>query len=333
MGISVEEFFDKCKSLRVLVVGDLMVDRYLWGKVSRISPEAPVPIVDINQEENRLGGAANVALNVHAMGAQPILCGLVGADRDGVIFRHLAEELAFDSDLILPSEKRRTTVKVRVIGNQQQVLRVDREDTFPLLELEQQALLPLLIQKIPESDLIILEDYDKGLFSPNFIRQIVQQAQQQQVPIFVDPKFRNFLSYEGVTLFKPNLKELNGGLKLQLAKKDHQAIGDAILSLRKQMSHHLSLITLSEEGMILIDEKEAFHHFPAHYRDIVDVSGAGDTVITVASLALAAGLDPTESIILANLAGGLVCEEVGVVPINVERLKGEFFHLGNSNVK
>ena len=213
------------------------------------------------------------------------------------------------------------------------MLRVDREDTFPLLELEQQALLPLLIQKIPESDLIILEDYDKGLFSPNFIRQIVQQAQQQQVPIFVDPKFRNFLSYEGVTLFKPNLKELNGGLKLQLAKKDHQAIGDAILSLRKQMSHHLSLITLSEEGMILIDEKEAFHHFPAHYRDIVDVSGAGDTVITVASLALAAGLDPTESIILANLAGGLVCEEVGVVPINVERLKGEFFHQGNSNVK
>ena len=325
---SIEDFFEACKSLKVLVVGDLMVDRYLWGKVSRISPEAPVPIVDIYQEENRLGGAANVALNVRAMGATPILGGLVGADRDGVVCRQLAKDLAFQTDLIIPSESRRTTVKVRVIGNQQQVLRVDREDTFSLTDQEEEALLPALLQKISSCDLIILEDYDKGLFSPSFIKSLVGEAKKNHIPIFVDPKFRNFLSYSGVHLFKPNLKELNEGLKIQVANTEYEAIRDAVLALRAEMPHSFSLITLSENGILLVDEQGEWHQFPAHYRDIIDVSGAGDTVITVASLAMAAGLSPLLATQLANLAGGLVCEEVGVVPVDVQRLKQEVSLVG-----
>ena len=290
---SIEDFFEACKALRVLVVGDLMVDRYLWGKVSRISPEAPVPIVDVYREENRLGGAANVALNVRAMGATPILGGLVGTDRDGVVCRQLAVEQAFQTDLILPSETRRTTVKVRVIGNQQQVLRVDKEeDTFSLTEEEENTLLPALLQHMPSCDLVLLEDYDKGLFSPSFIKSLVAEAKKNCIPIFVDPKFRNFLSYAGVHLFKPNLKELNEGLKIQVTNKEHQAIQEAVWELRSVMPHSFSLITLSENGVLLVDEKGEGHHFPAHYRDIIDVSGAGDTVITVASLAMAAGLSP-----------------------------------------
>lgn len=325
---SIEDFFEACKSLKVLVVGDLMVDRYLWGKVSRISPEAPVPIVDIHQEENRLGGAANVALNVRAMGATPVLGGIVGADRDGVICRQLANDLDFPTDLIIPSETRRTTVKVRVIGNQQQVLRVDREDTFPLTDDEENLLLPALLQTLPSCDLIILEDYDKGLFSPSFIAALVEKSEQHHVPIFVDPKFRNFHSYSGVHLFKPNLKELNEGLKIQLTNKDYQAIRDAVLALRTDMPHAFSLITLSENGILLVDDQGTWHHFSAHYRDIVDVSGAGDTVITVASLAMASGLSPLLATQLANLAGGLVCEEVGVVPVDVQRLKQEVSLMG-----
>ncbi|MEM6629287.1 MAG: bifunctional ADP-heptose synthase [Bacteroidota bacterium] len=323
MKSTIENFLDHCKSLKVMIIGDLMVDRYLWGKVSRISPEAPVPIVDVYREENRLGGAANVALNASALGAIPLLGGLVGEDRDGATLRRLAKELNFNPELITPSNKRRTTVKVRIIGNNQQVLRVDREDNFPAGPEEIQELLEAVLGKLSQADLVIMEDYDKGVFSPFFIQSVVHRAVELRIPICVDPKFRHFTAFSGVTLFKPNLKELNEGMKVNLEKTDHEGIRKAVLALRKQMPHKWSLITLSEEGMLWVDEQGGMRHFPAHYRDIVDVSGAGDTVITVISLALAAGLSPEVATMLANLAGGLVCEEVGVVPIDPNRLLRE----------
>ena len=323
MNLQIEHFLERCKSLKVLIIGDLMVDRYLWGKVSRISPEAPVPIVDVQREENRLGGAANVALNASALGAQPILCGLVGEDRDGVILRGLVRDLNFESRMITPSDRRRTTVKVRIIGNNQQVLRVDREDNFPADSEEIRDLLEAILDQLPQVDLVIMEDYDKGVFSDTFIQTIVSRAQALSIPVFVDPKFRNFFDFSGVTLFKPNLKELNEGMKVSLEKTNLEGIKKAILGLRDRMPHTWSLVTLSEEGMLWIDEKGRSQHFPAHYREVVDVSGAGDTVITVISLALAVGLTSEEAVFLANLAGGLVCEEVGVVPINPIRLLQE----------
>ena len=319
----IQEFLQKVVGLKVLVVGDLMVDRYLWGEVERISPEAPVPVVDIFKEENRLGGAANVALNVFSLGAKPALCGVVGKDKDGEHLIKLAKEKGFDTRMIWSSDQRRTTVKVRVIGNQQQVLRVDKEDRFYLEDAERESFIQHIIPWITEYDVVIFEDYDKGLLHPQFIWPIIEKGREHKIPITVDPKFRHFWDYANCTLFKPNMKELNEGLGKRINKKDITGITDAVASLRKRMPHAQSLITLSEEGVLLIDEDLKAHHVPAHYRDIVDVSGAGDTVISVMSLAIAAGLSAAEAAALANLAGGLVCEEVGVVPISKAKLEHE----------
>lgn len=306
-----------------MVIGDLMLDRYLWGRVERISPEAPVPIVDITHDENRLGGAANVALNVHAMGAIPVMCGVVGRDNEGKALIELAKKKNFDTSLILESQHRRTTVKIRVIGNQQQVLRVDKEDRFRLNNEEKQVLFPRLMEGIDSVDAIIFEDYDKSMIDPELIQVVVERAGEKGIPIMVDPKFKQFWDYHGVTLFKPNMKELNEGLGLKLEKKDTEAIVEGIKKMRERMPHQWSLITLSENGMLLVDPEYNWQHFPAHYRDITDVSGAGDTVISVMSLGMAAGIDMGKAAYYANLAGGLVCEEVGVVPIKPEKLAAE----------
>ncbi|MEM9932081.1 MAG: D-glycero-beta-D-manno-heptose-7-phosphate kinase [Bacteroidota bacterium] len=320
-------FQQACEKLNILVIGDLMVDRYLWGAVERISPEAPVPVVDISKEENRLGGAANVALNIQAIGARPVLCGVVGVDKDGEILRELAENSHFQTDLIFPSTERRTTVKVRVIGNQQQVLRVDKEDRYPLSQVEKEFILPKLLERISDFDAIIFEDYDKSMLGAELIQKVIAEAQRYSVPTLVDPKFKQFWDYAGVTVFKPNMKELNEGLGLRLHKQDMEGITSAIKQLREKMPHHQTLITLSENGMLLVDENFKAHHFPAHYRNITDVSGAGDTVIGVTATAMAAGMPLPQAVAMANLAGGLVCEEVGVVPVNRVKLMEEVMKL------
>ncbi len=300
-----------------------MLDRYLWGKVERISPEAPVPVVDIDVEENRLGGAANVALNIYALGATPILCGILGADRDGVIFRQIAGEKGFKTAYLVVSESRRTTVKVRVIGNNQQVMRVDREDRYHLDQEDHRQVLGAAMNALDEVDVVIFEDYDKGLLDEQIIQAIIKEANQRNIPVTVDPKFRQFWSYKGCTLFKPNMKELNEGLNLRLGKRDIPAILYAIQQLRDKMPHMHTLITLSEAGMLFVDQQAKYLHATAHYRDIIDVSGAGDTVISVISLALAAGVSLSEATHYANLAGGLVCEEVGVVSIDPDKILAE----------
>ena len=325
--MDISSFLDRCRQLEVLVIGDLMLDRYLWGNVERISPEAPVPIVDIWKEESRLGGAANVALNVAALGAKPVLCGLVGEDGEGEKIMELVEEKGFSADLILTSPLRRTTVKSRVIGNQQQILRVDKEDRFPLYPEEQLPLVEELRKRVSGYDAIIFEDYDKHLLTSVLIQEVIQAAEKSDRPVMVDPKFNQFFDYAGCTLFKPNLKELNEGLGFRLDKDDYKGIHEAVLLLRERMPHDHTLVTLSENGMLLVDDPQRATHIPAHYRQIVDVSGAGDTVISVAALGLAAGLSSLEATQLANLAGGLVCEEVGVVPIQKERLLQEAIKL------
>ncbi len=305
-----------------MVVGDLMLDRYLWGRADRISPEAPVPVVEVIKEENRPGGAANVALNLRTMGAEVIVCGLVGKDSDGDLLLDQARIHGFRQELIFASPNRRTTVKVRVLAGTQHLLRVDREDKFPLSAEESALLTAKTIAEIASCDAIVLEDYDKGLLQPDFIQALIQEANRQNKPVLVDPKFRQFWQYAGCTVFKPNLKELNEALGLSLVKNDLSGIADASRLLQERMPHTYTLVTLSEQGMLLVPTGEAAIHIPAHPRQISDVSGAGDTVVGVAALSLAAGLEMKQAAYLANLAGGLVCEVAGVAPITPEWLAG-----------
>lgn len=316
-----ESFLSDCQSKRILVIGDLMLDRYLWGKVDRISPEAPVPVVDVFQEENRLGGAANVALNLHGMGATPLLCGVVGQDSEGESLRALAHDQGWGTDLLMASPERRTTVKVRVIGNQQQVLRVDKEDRHILPESNARHLLGQIQEQLSQCHAVVLQDYDKGLFSKHLIQELISLANQHGIPLLVDPKFQHFWEYVGCTLFKPNLKELKEALGKDLRPDDLPALKEAVRQLRHRMPHRHTLITLGAHGMLWVNPDETAAYTPGHPRSVADVSGAGDTVIAMTALGMATGLSSKETAHYANLAGGLVCESVGVVPITPDMLR------------
>lgn len=301
-----------------------MVDAYLWGSVDRISPESPVPVVDIVREEQRLGGAGNVALNVKAMGGLPLLCSVIGEDAAG----HQLLGLMQDSDIplegILHSASRQTTIKTRIIGRSQQILRVDREDRHTLQEEDREAFWLRLQQLIEtrQPAAILFQDYNKGVLTDSLIKAVIKLAIQRNIPVAVDPKRENFFSFTGATLFKPNLKELREGLNLTQSLQDDGELLAAIGELRAKMPHQLTFVTRSERGVWITDGKTDWSH-PAHIRSVSDVSGAGDTVIAVATLLLANQVDPGDMAAIANLAGGIVCEEVGVVPINKERLKAE----------
>lgn len=321
--MNLTSLLETLSELKVLVVGDLMIDRYLWGKVERISPEAPVPVVEVSKEESRLGGAANVGLNLHSLGAKPYLCGAMGTDRGGAELRTLFAEALFDTSLLLIDETRKTTTKTRVIGNRQQMLRVDWEDRHLLSSEIESRLVELIMPRLAEFDAIIFQDYDKGLLNERIIQTIMRKANRLKIPTVVDPKFKNFHHFRDAFLFKPNLKELNEAVGTRLEKSDLEGIRAAVGELRKTMPHQHTLVTLSEWGVVVIDPELKLVHIPAHSRKIIDVSGAGDTVISVIAVAIAGGLSVTEGAALANLAGGLVCEEVGVVPVNREQWEQE----------
>jgi D-glycero-beta-D-manno-heptose-7-phosphate kinase len=321
---SIEEAFEKISKVTALVVGDVMLDAYFWGKVDRISPEAPVPIVLVEKKENRLGGAANVALNIKALEATAIICSVIGDDEKGKLFCELIEKEGMDSIGIIKSKSRKTTVKTRVIGNNHQMLRVDQEMVEELNNEDEEQLFSRIneITKNLKIDVIIFEDYDKGNFTSTLIKKIIDLAKEKNIATAVDPKKKHFADYKNVTLFKPNLKELKEGLKEDFDNNDIDAVKSAVAKLRQNQNAGFILTTLSEQG-ILITGNNVEAIVPAHVRNISDVSGAGDTVISVAALGLAAGLDPLIMAQLANLAGGLVCEEVGVVPVNKIRLMEE----------
>ncbi len=319
--MTIHELLAAFKTKRVLVIGDVMIDAYMLGKVHRVSPEAPVPIVSLESSEQRLGGAANVALNLQSLGATPILCALVGADKEGRILRELLEAQQMPSGGIVSSENRVTTVKTRVIGNNQQLLRIDAEDTHPLNEQEEQAFLASVKQVIEtdQIDAIIFEDYNKGLLTPAVISGVIALAKEHGIPTTVDPKKDHFLAYKGVTLFKPNLKELREGVGIDCSFQKRDLFDQAVELLEKNLGNEITFVTLSEYGVYIKDQVKS-HHAPAHLRNIADVSGAGDTVISVATLCLAAELSIESIAELSNLAGGLVCEKSGVVSIEPDQL-------------
>lgn len=317
---------------RVLVIGDVMMDAYLFGAVNRISPEAPVPIVNLATRDNRLGGAANVALNIQALGAKPILCSVVGDDEKGKEFIQLMISLGLSTECMITSNERITTVKFRIIGNNVQLLRVDEEIDCELIAEDRDALLLKISRFIQqgEVDAIIFEDYDKGVISKSLIESVINMASKANIPVAVDPKKRNFNHYQGSTIFKPNLKELKEGTKANINFSDIHSLISLVESYLLKNQIKIALITLSEKGVLIVWQSESgYQHklIPAHHRNIVDVSGAGDTVISVATLCLSLGFSPESIASIANLSGGLVCEEVGVVPVNKEKLMHEISRL------
>jgi rfaE bifunctional protein kinase chain/domain len=322
--VSYSDLFDQFSTKRVLVIGDVMVDAYLMGKVNRMSPEAPVPIVDLFEKDERIGGAGNVALNLAALGASPIICSVIGKDAEGERLIHLFNEANISTDGIYASSNRRTTVKTRVLSNNQQLLRIDSEDTTLINTAEETQLLTQITDVLKSGiDGIIFEDYNKGVLTPSLISAVLALAQTHQIPTTVDPKKDHFFEYKGCTLFKPNLKELKEGLQVDFDfSRNQSAFLNAVNDLQSRLGNNISFITLSEHG-VFIQEEEQPIFIPAHLRNIADVSGAGDTVIAVATLCLISGADVQTIAAISNIAGGLVCEQPGVVSIEKERLLNE----------
>jgi len=320
----INQIFEKFKQLNVVVIGDVMVDSYLWGKVDRVSPEAPVPVVSVLTRENRLGGAANVSLNIKELGATPYLFSVVGDDDKGRKLKKLLAKENLSNDEIFIDPTRLTTVKSRIISKGQHVARVDEECTdeinSALETLIVEAVRKLLDEK--QIDIIIFVDYDKGVITPTLFDRINEMAISKDIPTAVDPKKRNFKQYKNVSLFKPNFKEFTDGVGVTVEKNDFNTIRQLAGAYKQKQNLKIIFITLSELG-VLISNGVQEQYFPANIRSVADVSGAGDTVISVASLALATGLNPEVIAWMSNVAGGLVCEKTGVVPVNKDQLINE----------
>lgn len=326
--MEISALFEAFNGKRVLVIGDVMTDAYIHGKVSRMSPEAPVPVVDLSAQEQRIGGAGNVALNLIALGARAILASVVGQDAAGHELQQLLQNANIDTSPLLVSSERKTTIKTRVLAGGKHLLRIDSEDQHDLSTQEETALkekiTTCLIQGV---DGILLEDYNKGVLTKVLIEWLISEAKRRNIPVVVDPKKKNFLAYKGCTLFKPNLKELKEGLQIDFNyATDSSALQNAIEQVQDLLQCNYTFVTLSEYGVQLYDGQN-HQHLAAHKRDIADVSGAGDTVIATTCLSLICGAKPKLIAAIANLAGGLVCESPGVVSINKQQLKAEALQL------
>ncbi len=319
----IEKVFEGIKQLKVLVVGDVMLDNYWWGHIDRMSPEAPVPVVALDRKDSRLGGAANVALNCVRLGAKVTLASVIGSDVEGENLLTFARHEGIDTSLVLKSVTRPTTTKSRIMNVDAQMLRIDAETTQDLSAIDEHPFIDRVLRhiQIDKPDVVILEDYNKGVLKENVIQRIIAHCKELGCITAVDPKLKNFLAYKGVTIFKPNLKEVREGLQLPVENVSLAELKEVHGKLKSELQHDISFITLSDKG-VYYNNGEAKLIGP-HKRNISDVSGAGDTVIAVASLVYAATKDASLMAELSNIAGGLVCEQVGVVPVDVKQLMEE----------
>ena len=318
------KLFNSFNKLNVIIIGDVMLDSYYWGDVSRISPEAPVPIVAVSKKESRLGGAGNVAINIMAMGANPLLCGVIGNDDNGERLIKILKEHKVSDHGIIRVANRPTTNKTRIISHTHHLIRIDEETDKPIAIADTEKLYKAIEKFVntKKIDAIIFEDYDKGVITPSLISKVTTLAKKKKIPTIVDPKKRNFNDYKNVTLFKPNLKELREGLNVSVDVTNLGQLTKVVDAFRKAQNIDIGLITLSEHGVYVNYEKEK-KIIPAHIRNIADVSGAGDSVVSVAALCTALNLSPYNTASLANLAGGQVCEKAGVVAVNKKQLLKE----------
>jgi rfaE bifunctional protein kinase chain/domain len=313
-----QELKKKFAGKKIAVVGDLMLDCYYWGAVKRISPEAPVPVVEVDNEFFRFGGAANVAYNLVKLGAYPIPFGVTGNDNFRDIFNSLLLEANITSEYLVVDESRPTTAKTRIIAHNQHVLRIDKESTASISREIQARLLKRFTEVLPDLDGIILQDYNKGVLTPTVIKTVIQLARKKGKLITVDPKFNNFFAYRNVTVFKPNRKEAEDVLGMKIkTSEDISAAGKRLL---QKLNATYILLTLGEGGIAVFEKGVPEKRMPTQARKVSDVSGAGDTVIATLTVALSAGADIYEASYLANYAAGIVCAEPGIVPIEIETL-------------
>ncbi len=319
-----QKLFDSFSTLKVGIIGDVMLDTYMWGKVERISPEAPVPVVSLQKKEYRIGGAGNVALNCRSLGAQVFMLSVMGNDQEGILLEELLNSNNIDTSGLLKSTDRVTTSKTRIISRNQQMMRLDAEITDDLAVKDQKKLLAAISDFISNSDpdVIIFEDYNKGVLTQAVIEEAIRLCKAAGVITAVDPKRKNFFSYKGADIFKPNLKEVKEALNLLMDHVNESALGAIHKELHDLLQHSISFITLSEKG-VFYHQKNKAAIIPSHIRSIADVSGAGDTVIAVASMVYAVTKNVHLMAEVANIAGGLVCEEVGTVAISREKLLHE----------
>ncbi|WP_118972701.1 bifunctional heptose 7-phosphate kinase/heptose 1-phosphate adenyltransferase [Taibaiella koreensis] len=326
-----EKIFEDFSKLHVVVAGDVMLDNYRWGEVERISPEAPVPVVSIRRSESRLGGAANVALNCSALGAKVTVASVIGDDEEGRMLLQLLEEQGIGTDLVRKSDVRITTTKTRILSRNQQMVRLDTEMKEELNTRDEHAFIDATLRflQIQKPDVLIFEDYNKGVLKENVISKIIAHCRALNILVAVDPKRDHFFAYRGVDIFKPNLKEVREGLHLPLPAIDQPEMDEVHRLLREKLQHRISFVTLSERGVYYHDENGG-KIVPSHLRDIADVSGAGDTVIAVAAMVYALTRDAGLMAEWSNIAGGLVCEAVGVVPIDKQKLLGEISRLSGA---
>jgi D-glycero-beta-D-manno-heptose-7-phosphate kinase len=322
--IDYKELFKNFSTIKIGVVGDVMLDTYWWGNVERISPEAPVPVVTVDRKEYRIGGAANVALNLASLGTPVSVFSVIGNDDDGQILSGLLQEKKIDTHYILKSDDRITTNKMRVISRNQQMLRLDSETLLPLQPEQEQRLIAQVELFIKEQNpsAMIFEDYNKGVLTENVIRTLLDICKKKSVITAVDPKRKHFFEYRGADIFKPNLKEAKEALNVLIDEINEKTLAEIHQKLLKELKHNISFITLSEKG-VFYNDGQTMHVVPSHIRNVADVSGAGDTVIAVATLVFALTRNAHMMAEIANLAGGLVCETVGTVAIDKSRLLRE----------
>jgi rfaE bifunctional protein kinase chain/domain len=315
----IDELLASVCTKNIAIIGDVMIDRYIWGTVNRISPEAPVPVVEVESESTMLGGAANVANNITSLGAKAFLIGVVGNDNSGKEFRRILEQQGTSAEGIVTDENRPTTVKTRVIAHNQHVVRIDHEEKKDVDAAVQEEIMSVLERHIQELDGIILEDYNKGVIGKTLIRRIIDLANANKKIVTIDPKFNNFFEYTNVTVFKPNKKETEEALGMKL-RTDDEVIAAGKKLLERLKAENV-LLTRSEKGMSLFEKNGTVTHIPTKARKVADVSGAGDTVIATLTAMIASGASFAEAATLANYAGGIVCGEVGIIPINPVALR------------
>ncbi|MBM3415845.1 MAG: carbohydrate kinase [Bacteroidetes bacterium] len=319
-----KKLFDSFSSIRAGVIGDVMLDTYMWGRVERISPEAPVPVVSLDKKEYRIGGAGNVALNCQSLGAAVAVLSVTGNDAEGTLLSELFDSSNIDTAYLIKSTGRKTTSKTRIISRNQQMMRLDDEITDPLNTADENRLLEQVHNFIAneDPDIIIFEDYNKGVLTERMIKEVIELCRQAGVLTAVDPKRKNFFSYKQADIFKPNLKEVKEALNLLAGNVNLPFLENIHRTLKDELKHTISFITLSEKG-VFYQQNGRSAIIPSHLRNIADVSGAGDTVIAVASLVYAATKNVHLMAEVANIAGGLVCEEVGTATISREQLLQE----------
>ena len=310
------QLVDRMKGSRVVVVGDIMLDRYLVGDTERLSPEAPVPVVTVRERHAALGGAANVAANVAALGAHCLLVGTVGDDTDGAAIRGELAVARLEDRHVITIAGRPTTSKTRIIARAQQIVRIDDEVETLLDGTDLDRLIRVTRETLADADALLLEDYNKGALAPALITAAMDVARRRGIPVVVDPKFRQFFEYAGATVFKPNRRELESALGAAVDLQN----GDALPRVLARLKVDNLLVTLGAEGMVLVMKDGSTTHIPSIAREVYDVSGAGDTVTAWLGTALAAGASVREAAQLANLAAGVEVAKPGVATVSPEEV-------------